>query len=40
MSRPQAYKHMQEIMCMTADEAHIGKFDVADCIRLVDVMGG
>ena len=40
MSRPEAYKCLQEVMGMTADEAHIGKFDVADCMRLVDALDG
>jgi len=40
MSRPQAYKRLQEVMSLSADDAHIGKFDVAECKRLVDFMGG
>ena len=36
MSRKQAYAKMAEVMNMTKAEAHIGKFDVEECKRLVD----
>lgn len=38
MSRAQAYQLMQELMGMTADEAHIGKFDVESCKKLVNAL--
>ena len=40
MTRPQAYKHLQKIMGMSAGEAHIGMFDVTGCKRLVVALGG
>jgi hypothetical protein len=36
MSRTEAYKALQERLGMTKSEAHIGKFDVADCKRVVE----
>jgi hypothetical protein len=38
ITRPEAYKHLQELMGMTADQAHIGKFDVAECMALVEAL--
>ncbi len=39
MSRPNAYNRLQEIMGLTADDAHIGMFDVAECKKLIDALG-
>ena len=36
MSRKQAYAKMAEAMNMTKKEAHIGKFDIEECKKLVD----
>lgn len=36
MKRRAAYSLMQQVMGMTAEQAHIGKFDVADCRRLIE----
>jgi len=36
MSRGQAYVHMQTLMGMTADEAHIGNFDEDQCVDLIE----
>ena len=36
MSRSEAYALMQKLMGMTADEAHIGKFDVPECKKLIE----
>lgn len=38
MSRRDAYAHMQKIMGMTKNQAHIGKFDVGECQRLVALL--
>ena len=38
MTRGEAYAFMQRIMGMTQDEAHIGKFDVQQCKKLVDLL--
>ncbi len=38
MKRRDAYAVMQRLMGMTPDQAHIGKFDVADCQRLVEAL--
>lgn len=35
MTRPEAYKWMQEAMGLPEHEAHIGLFDLAQCNRLV-----
>lgn len=35
MPRGDAYRWMQGALGMTADEAHIGRFDVATCERLI-----
>jgi len=40
MSRKSAYKYMQAQMGMTADEAHIGKFDAEQCRRLISILKG
>jgi hypothetical protein len=37
MTRKQAYAKMAEVLNMTKAEAHIGKFNVDECRRLVDV---
>jgi len=34
MSRTEAYGWMQKMMRMSADEAHIGRFMIVDCVRL------
>lgn len=39
MSRPAAYRHMQKIMGMTKDEAHIGFFSKEQCEALVAMLG-
>lgn len=39
MSRGAAYRLMQEAMGMTAQEAHIGEFDVAECRQLIEALG-
>lgn len=36
LSRKEAYARLQTMLGMTASEAHIGKFDVADCKRVVE----
>jgi ssDNA-binding Zn-finger/Zn-ribbon topoisomerase 1 len=36
MTRGQAYVHMQKLMSMTADEAHIGNFDEDQCVDLIE----
>lgn len=36
MSRKQAYAWMQKVMQMTKREAHIARFDLAQCARLID----
>lgn len=36
MSRGDAYAHMQKLMGMTADEAHIGNFDEDQCVDLIE----
>lgn len=38
MKRKEAYAYLREIMGMTADEAHIGKFDVGQCKALVEAL--
>lgn len=38
MSRSEAYAYLQEIMGMTPEQAHIGKFDVEDCKKLVSIL--
>src|SRR3990167_4406409 len=35
MTRNQAYKWMQQSMGMTPDEAHIGRFDIGQCDKLI-----
>jgi len=35
MTRKAAYSKMQSLLDMTPAQAHIGKFDVEDCMRLV-----
>lgn len=35
MSRGQAYAWMQQVLSLTEDEAHIGKFTTEQCVRLV-----
>ena len=37
MGRKQAYAWLAKQLCLTADEAHIGEFDVAQCGRVVEV---
>ncbi len=37
-SRPEAYKWMQEVMSISSDDAHIGKFDVDKCKQLVRLL--
>lgn len=36
MSRVEAYRHLQEIMDLSPDEAHIGRFNVEQCRTLID----
>jgi zinc-finger-containing domain len=38
MTRHEAYAHMQKLMKMTPDQAHIGLFDVAECQRLIGAL--
>lgn len=38
LDRGQAYVFLRDAMKMTADEAHVGKFDVPECQRLVKAM--
>lgn len=38
MTRQEAYAHLQEIMGMTVGEAHIGRFDIPECRRLVQLL--
>jgi len=38
MSRKAAYRWMQAALGMTKEEAHIGKFDIATCERLIAVV--
>ncbi len=38
MSRTDAYRWMQKNMDLTKDEAHIGKFDMAKCAKLEDLV--
>ncbi len=35
MSRPQAYKWMQEVMNLPSEKAHIGMFDEKQCLELL-----
>lgn len=37
MTRSAAYRWMREAMGMTEEQAHIGKFDVGECRRLVEL---
>lgn len=37
-TRTEAYAIMQQVMGMTEDEAHIGKFDVEECKRLISTL--
>ena len=36
MKRTDAYRLMRERLGMTPDQAHIGKFDVSECKRLIE----
>lgn len=38
MTRSQAYRYIQTIMGLSASEAHIGLFDVAQCQKLIDAL--
>ncbi len=38
MTRREAYAHMQKLLNMTPDQAHIGKFNVAECMALVKAL--
>lgn len=38
MTRDAAYSMLRNVMGMTESQAHIGKFDVEDCKRLVEVL--
>jgi len=38
MSRKRCYAWMQEVMDMTPDEAHIGRFDIPQCQKLIDLV--
>lgn len=40
MTRREAYTYMQKIMKMDRKEAHIGKFDVMECRKLVRALYG
>lgn len=40
MTRKAAYRYMQQIMKMSPKEAHIGKFDVPECRKLVRALFG
>jgi ssDNA-binding Zn-finger/Zn-ribbon topoisomerase 1 len=35
MKRPEAYLWMQRMMCMSEDEAHIGRLNIEQCERLI-----
>jgi 3-mercaptopyruvate sulfurtransferase SseA len=39
LTRDAAYRKLQEVMGMTKEQAHIGKFDVAECKKLVEMLG-
>lgn len=38
MSRKAAYRRMQSLMGMTRDDAHIGRFDVGQCEKLIALL--
>lgn len=38
MSRKQAYVHMRELMGLSKDNAHIGKFTKEQCDRLIELL--
>jgi len=38
MKRREAYRWMQEALGLSEDEAHIGKFDVETCERLIEAV--
>lgn len=40
IDRKDAYRKLQEIMGMTEKQAHISRFDVAACQKLISALGG
>ena len=38
MSREEAYEYLQNLMNLTEEQAHIGKFDVEQCKELIDLL--
>jgi ssDNA-binding Zn-finger/Zn-ribbon topoisomerase 1 len=38
MDRSAAYLWMRSVMCLTKDEAHIGNFDKAQCLQLIEAV--
>lgn len=36
--RNAAYKWLREVLCMTKEECHIGKFDIGQCARVVEAV--
>ena len=37
-ARSQAYRFLQEIMDLSKDEAHIGRFNIEQCQRLIELL--
>ena len=40
MNRKEAYALMADCMELSKDAAHIGKFDVPECMKIVELFGG
>ena len=40
MPRKERYLHLQRLMGLSKDEAHIGRFDIEQCKRLIQLLGG
>ena len=39
MKRPEAYRHMQRLLDISPEEAHIGSFDIDRCKQLIAALG-
>jgi ssDNA-binding Zn-finger/Zn-ribbon topoisomerase 1 len=38
MTRTQAYQKLQNLMNMTKEEAHIGKFNKEQCLKMIEIL--